>query len=116
MSSIEETGVKLFGGLFIWGLLIYGICWVVKQAVLKIVENAGPLIMVGAGIVGVVVLVAVVKGQVRWARDRAAFLRTAGPTLKALETELSEKQTEMQKKGWERDLARLEAKLTANRG
>ena len=43
-------------------------------------------------------------------------MKSAGPALKELEEELSEKQAAMADGGWERELNRLEAKLAANRG
>ena len=116
MSNGEDAFSKFIGTILGWLLLIYGVCWVVKWLLAKIVENAGPLIMVGVGIAGVAVLVAMVKAQVALAKDRAAFMKSVGPALKALEEELSEKQAAMKDGGWERERKRLEAKLAANRG
>lgn len=59
--SIEDLGAKIFGTLLAWGLVIYGVCWVIKWLFSKIVENAAPLIGVGLLVLLIAVLVGIGK-------------------------------------------------------
>lgn len=61
MSDGEDIGSKILGTLFVWALLIYGICWVVKWIFNKIVENAAPLMGMGLLVLLIAVLVGIGK-------------------------------------------------------
>lgn len=109
--SIEDLGSKIFGTLLAWGLVIYGVCWVIKWILAKIVENASAIIMGVAGIAILCVVVALLKSMMRGARDSKAFLALVEPRLKSLENELQLQTKQFENSKWESRVAQMEKTL-----
>lgn len=81
MSDGEDFGSKILGTLFVWALLIYGVFWVIKKILIKIAENAAPLIggavlvLLLVGLAGIVKRLKTRKEAVaRWEQTQLAPL------------------------------------------
>lgn len=114
MANGEDPFTNLLGGLLAFGLVAWGVCWVLKKAWEAFVENLPVIVGLVACVALVWGFVAFCKAQAKLAADRKAFMEQAGAGLDALEKEM-ERQCEVLGRGdWERETAKLEKELAAN--